>query len=94
MLTIKLIKPYSLYLQKRLITNFSDLDGSLKAFSITNMILRALSFVDILYTFGRYYTQQYPFFIDFNILMGIDIHVLYEELYLNINKNNKELLIE
>lgn len=93
MLMIKLIKPYKVYLQKILITNLKDIQPELKAFTIINILNRALSFIDILYTFGRYYVTNYPFIIDFNINMGIDVAKTYGELIKHLNKQNIDILL-
>mgnify|MGYP003692101027 CR=1 FL=1 len=40
---------------------------------LLNLLTRGLSFVDVLFTFGRYYADKYPFFVDFNVILGVDI---------------------
>ena len=48
-----------------------------RAYQLINLLNTATSFTDILYTFGRYYMQQYGCTIDFNIVMGVDLQAIY-----------------
>jgi hypothetical protein len=45
-----------------------------------NIIRKGVSFIDIVFTIGRYLSKQYPFLIDFNVMIAKDTAYLYNGL--------------
>jgi hypothetical protein len=45
-----------------------------------NIIRKSVSFIDIVFTIGRYLSKQYPFLIDFNVMIAKDTAYLYNGL--------------
>ena len=87
MLLHNTIQPYVLYLQKKLdAQEQKNLSEEEQMFQMFNLLKRGTSFVEILYTFGRYYLQEYTFIVDFNILMARDINSLYDDVKISILK--------
>lgn len=54
-----------------------DLQPIEKLFHYLNLVKTGLAFIEIIYTFGRYYRERYEFIVDFNIVMAVDFHKLY-----------------
>ena len=48
-----------------------------KLYRILNLLKSGVSFVDVLYVFGRYFQDEYQFIIDFNIIIADDFANLY-----------------
>lgn len=42
------------------------------------------TFADIIYTFGRYYLNQFGWAVDFNITIGADLKVVYQNMVDNV----------
>jgi hypothetical protein len=49
-------------------------------FLFINLINQVAVFSHHIFTFGRYYKSAFPFIIDFNILLAIDIRKIYHKL--------------
>jgi hypothetical protein len=56
----------------------------MKMYQFLNLLHRGTAFSDILYTFGRYYSNVYIFVIDFNIILGNDLCLVYNEMVKNV----------
>jgi hypothetical protein len=64
-------------------------------YQLLNLINLGTSFVDIIYTFGRYYMNNFACAIDFNIILGADLQGLYENMVENVSRPAKvEILAE
>ena len=69
----KLLKPYSLYLQKRSQRNIAELREPIRSYAYLNMINSGTCFAESILTFGRYYSKMNRFFVDFNVILAYDI---------------------
>lgn len=52
---------------------------------------RALDFVEVLYTFGRYYNKEHTFIVEYNVMLAMDVRNVYNEVK-DILRKNGELL--
>jgi hypothetical protein len=51
---------------------------------LINLVNLGCGFARELYKFGRYYTGQYPFLIDLNVILGMDLRESYNSLHMSI----------
>ena len=90
MLAKKLILPYKLYLQKRASSRICEYYGKsnseceVRVYQLINLLNMGSTFADIIYTFGRYYLHQFGWAVDFNITIGADLKVVYQNMVDNV----------
>lgn len=58
--------------------DIQQLDSEETLYHTINLLNQGLSFVDILYTFGRYYLKTHEFIVDFNIVQARHLGHLYQ----------------
>lgn len=100
MLVVKLLEPYRLYLQRRVLIHSGDLEGGRKieregrVYQLLNLLHLGTSFSDIIYTFGRYYMDSFACVVDFNIILGADLQGLYQEMVEKVLKPASREILE
>lgn len=52
-----------------------------------NLLKKSVSFISIVFQFGRYFDHKYPFIADFNVIVAKDVRKLYDELIKLFQKN-------
>jgi len=52
------------------------------------------SFADVIYTFGRYYLHKYGCAIDFNITIGADLQMVYNDMVDHVNRPASKNILE
>jgi hypothetical protein len=52
----------------------------MKMYQMLNLLHQGTAFSDILYTFGRYYSDTFAFVVDFNIVLGKDMCFIYNKM--------------
>jgi GTP:adenosylcobinamide-phosphate guanylyltransferase len=79
-------------LQKRAVAGISCYYGKTSAerevrvFQLINLLTMGTSFTDIIYTFGRYYLNDYGWAVDFNITIGADLQIIYKNMVDNVTR--------
>jgi hypothetical protein len=100
MLAKKLILPYKLYLQKRASSRISEYYGSssseceVRVYQLINLLNMGSTFADIIYTFGRYYLNQYGWSVDFNVTIGADLKIVYQNMVDNVVRPASRAILE
>lgn len=90
----RVTRPYLQYIQKRCMKSQlikvnppkteSDEDLLQRSFELINLLNAGCSFCKELYKFGRYYSEEYPFMLDLNIVLGMDLRQAYNALHVSI----------
>jgi|JI6StandDraft_1071083.scaffolds.fasta_scaffold01169_15 hypothetical protein len=57
-----------------------------KAFELLNLINSGCSFCRELYKFARYYSEEYPFMTDLNVILGMDLRESYNSMHVIVYK--------
>ena len=96
----KLLLPYKLFLQKRAVSKInvfyakSSAESEVRVYQLINLLTMGTSFTDIIYTFGRYYIQEYGCAVDFNISIGADLQVIYKNMVDNVRRPASREILE